>query len=392
MSSKRTKARLPKEPPAGPREQLDQEVGRTIREYENHIRGKDPYRVLAFGARAADRVRGIDPLGGVSRPAEATELLSFLEATTDSATWLAGVASVDAGRARSNKLRPIAEQIVEMLEEVEYVIYRADLWSESILEMGRVAVRLAEVVQRFYDREEKTFAWKVASVAAHAVTLAGLASEKAGTLVRTSISDDLAALSRSDEGGQFPALSAHKEPEWYQQASGSRPLSSAWDRGNQLDVARIKNIINREPEGLEALRPPKVVPELEEVVSDKDVVSAARHVESEMNKLQQEQIRLFQGFLNSIAGQNFESQSIHKNLALLVTQLAAKANATLTISGEYPDPKAGIVNVYSMVPVTIRCDQPKTKKASFVIRTANYEQAYVASSPQFPQLYAVPKT
>jgi hypothetical protein len=306
----------------------------------------------------------------------------------DHATWLASVASADAGRTRSEELRAVAEKIVKTLEDVEYVVYRADRWSRAILEMCRVAYRLAEAVRKFYAREEKVLGWRVASVAAHAVTLAGLTSEEVGGLVRTSIGDDFSALARSGDAG-FPKLWGQGEPEWYERASRSRPLSSARERAIKVDVARIKDIINREPEGLEALRPPKVVPGLEEVVGDRDVVNAARHVESEMNKLQDEQIRLLQDFLKSIAGRNFESQPIHKSIALLVTQLAAKANATLTISGEFPDPKSKIVNVHTMIPITIRSDSPRT--VMFMVRTAGREQAYVIGTSAFPQLYAIPK-
>ena len=106
-------------------------------------------------------------------------------------------------------------------------------------------------------------------------------------------------------------------------------------------------------------------------------------------RAQREQIAALQDVLNSLSGLNLEAAEAHRNIAIFVTRLAARANATLTISGEFADRKEDTVHIHTLIPITIRCDEPQT--VSFLIRTAEAKPQYVMSAKRFPQLYAIPK-
>ena len=376
------------------RKRVDEEAGRSMRAYEARLRRANSFRVLEFAARSADRAWRLGVVLQSRMPAEASGLVEFVTSQAALAARLADEAAHDPGRlnlAESVRAARLAHRKIAL---AEVRIYAADCWSHAVLELARVATRLFEAIREFDEGDDDALAQRASSVAAHALQamLRGAQGDLAEAN-RSAILADLAALTHKGAPKPFPSRwPADSDP--FIQLLNERDRKRYKEKEESyknLSVADIRYEKSKEPPpGLESLRVPKLSIGEESLIGNPKVYQRAAEVEERSRLTQQRQIDELQRFLNLLAGKGFGSHAAHKSVADFITKLAARANAHLTISGEFPDPKdAQNIRVFTLEPVTVRCDNPKTK--SILIRTSDKRQISIVSAILFPQLYAIPK-
>ena len=368
------------------RKRIDGEVGRAIAAYESRLEGVNPYRILEFAARCAERVwpLGIDLK---SQMPEASGPIDLVTDLTALGARLAYDAVQDPGRVRKVEIVEEAKKADKIVSKAEIPIYTADRWSYAILELGRIAARLFELTEHLYKGKEILLR-RAASVPAHAEqAMINGAEEHRATANRAAIEADLEAMTGKGAPKPFPSL-------W---PVGSDPFVQTLSSDQEtyyksISVAAIRFRQSKEPPlGLESLTVPTISPGEDPSSKHPSVYKLANKIEEATRLRQQKQIKDLQRFLNLLAGKQFGSQEAHKGLADFITRLAARADANLTISGEFPDPTdKNNCRVFSVEPVTVRCDNPRTK--SLMIRSTDKHRTHIVNTTFFPQFYAFPKT
>jgi hypothetical protein len=370
------------------RKEIDAEVGRTMKSFEERLRGVNPHRLVEFSARCAERVWRLGPLVKSTAPADASTLIDFVTSLTALAARLGGEVALDAGRLKQAEIAEEADLANRMISEAETGINLADRWSPALLELGRVAARLFEAIKFHYEGRQDRLTQRASSVAAHALqAVAHSPHDDWAAATRTAVEADLNALSGGEAPRPFKGI-------W---SDGPRPpfpkkLSKEEEAYKTTSVAKIRYQQSQEPPpGLENLTVPTLAPELESLLEDRDVSRRAMATEESINRVQRTQIADLQGLLDVLANKSFGTHEAHKALTELITKLAARANANLTISGEFPDPNdEKTYRVLNLEPVTVRCDNPKTK--SLMIRSTDNQRTHIVNTTEFPRFHAVPKS
>jgi hypothetical protein len=389
-------ASKPAADPVQLRRLIDDEVGKSIAAWELRLRGANPYRILEFAARCAERVWRVGVALRLRTPAEASRPIRLVTGLTALATRLGEEAAHDPGRVKQADIVKEASAADKMVSEAEMEIYTADCWSHAILELGRIAARVFELTQLLYGGKE-VFPRRAASVPAHAEQAMTCWTDGRGAkVIRAAIEADLEALTGKGAPKPFPSLwPVGYEPFLENLSKEELPRYKEEEyRYKNIDVAKIRfQQLQEPPPELEILVVPKISPGTEsdlENPENPELFRVCTEAEEDTRRRLKEQLKDLQGVLNLLATKSFGSQKVHKQLVDFITTLADRANAILTISGEFPDPKdEGTIRVFTLEPITIRCDNPKTK--SLNIRSLGKDQTRILSTTSFPYLYALPR-
>jgi hypothetical protein len=389
-------ARKPAADPVRDRRLIDDEVGKSIAAYELRLRGANPYRLLEFAARCAERVWRVGVALRIGTPAEASRPIRLVTGLTALATRLGEEAAHDPGRVKQAEIVKEARAADKMVSEAEMEIYTADRWSHAILELGRIAARIFELTQLLYGGKE-VLPRRAASVPAHAEqAMTCWTNGRGAKAIRTSIEADLEALTGKGAPKPFPSLWRDGYEPSLENLSKEELLRYKEEehRYKNIDVAKIRfQQLQEPPPELEILVVPKISPGTESDLENPEhpeLFRVCTEAEESTRLRMKEQLDDLQGVLNLLATKSFGTPEIHKRLVDFITTLAARANAVLTISGEYPDPRdEGNIRVFTLEPITIRCDSPKTR--SLAIRSVGKVQTRILTTTSFPYLYALPR-